>query len=74
MLHHITSGDIRSDTLASRDDNTDDTVFEVNPITRLLLDKTSPNAPTHVAQLSAFTDSVPDDHAADVRNTLVIPE
>ena len=52
--------------MASRDNNTDDTVFEVDPITRVRLDKSSLNAPTHVAHLSAFTGSVPDDHGPEV--------
>ena len=47
-------------------DHTDDTVFEVDPVTHLRLNKT-PTAPnTHTATMSAFTDSVPDDHAPEV--------
>lgn len=48
MLHQNTSGDNQLDTLAPTDDNTDNTVFEVNLITHLRLDKTPLNTPTHV--------------------------
>ena len=67
MLRRNTSGDTRPDTLASRDDDIDDTVFEVDPITHVRLDRSPLSTPTHhVAQLSALTDSVPDDHAPEV--------
>ena len=46
--------------------NTGDTVFEVDPITHLRLDTDTPSANTQTARLSAFTDSVPDDHAPEV--------
>lgn len=49
-----------------RKDNTDDTVFKVDPITRFCLDKFPTDAPTQVAQFSVFTDSVPADHAYKV--------
>ena len=47
-------------------DNTGDTVFEVDPVTHLRLDTDPPSANTQTATLSAFTDSVPDDHAPEV--------
>ena len=62
LLSRSTSDDIRPYTLAPRDNNTDEMVFEVDPITRLRLDKTTPKATTNVAQISAFIHSVPDDH------------
>ena len=43
-----------------------DTVFEVDPVTHLRLDTDTPSANTQTATLSAFTDSVPDDHAPEV--------
>ena len=46
--------------------DTGDTVFEVDPVTRLHLDTTPNIANTHTATLSAFTDSVPDDNAPEV--------
>ena len=52
-------------TLVPRDD-TGDTVFEVDPVTHLSLDTDPPSANTQAATLSAFTDSVPDDHAPEV--------
>lgn len=63
ILNQSTSGDIKPDTLAPRDDNTDDTVFEVDPITCLRLYKALINAHTYVAQVLALTDSGPDDSA-----------
>lgn len=39
ILPHNTSDVNQSDNLASKDDNTDDTVFEVDPITHVQLDK-----------------------------------
>ena len=48
-------------------DNTGDTVVEVDPVTHLRLDTDPPSANTQTATLSAFTDSVPDDHAPEVR-------
>ena len=47
-------------------DDTDDTAFEVDPVTHLRLDKDPPSANTQTATLSAFADSVPDDHAPEV--------
>ena len=47
-------------------DDIDDTVFEVDPVTHLRLDTDSPPANTQTATLSAFTDSVPDDHVPQV--------
>ena len=47
-------------------DVTGDTVFEVDPATHLRLDTEPPSANTQTATLSAFTDSVPDDHAPEV--------
>ena len=47
-------------------DVTGDTVFEVDPITHLRLDTTPVPANAQTAALSAFTDSVPDDHAPEV--------
>ena len=52
--------------LASRDDENDDTVFEVDPLTHVRLNRSPLNTTTHSAQLSAFTDSLPDDHAPEV--------
>lgn len=66
MLRERTSGDNRPDTLAPKDNNTDDMVFKVDPITHLRLDRTPHNAPNHVAQLSALTDSILDHHAPEV--------
>ena len=61
-LRQNTSGD----TLTTREDGTDDTIFGVDPITHVRLDRSLINTATHLAQLSAFTDSVPDDHAREV--------
>ena len=47
-------------------DNTGDTVFEVDPIAHLRLDTTPLPANAQTTALSAFTDSVPDDHAPEV--------
>ena len=47
-------------------DATGDTVFEVDPITHLRLDTTPLPANAQTAALSAFTESVPDDHAPEV--------
>ena len=47
-------------------DNTGDTIFEVDPVTHLRLDTDPPSANTQTATLSAFTESVPDDHAPEV--------
>ena len=41
-------------------------VFEVDPVTHLRLDTDPPSANTQTATLSAFTDSVPDDHAPEL--------
>ena len=54
------------DTPVPRDD-TGDTVFEVDPVTHLRLDTDPPCANTQMTALSAFTCSVPDDHAPEVR-------
>ena len=47
-------------------DDTRDTVFEVDPVTHLRLDTDPPSANTQMVALSAFTYSVPDDHAPEV--------
>ena len=47
-------------------DDTGDTVFKVDPVTRLRLYTDPPSAITPTATLSAFADSVPDDHAQEV--------
>ena len=47
-------------------DVTGDTVFEVDTITHLRLDTTPLPAKAQPAALSAFTESVPDDHAPEV--------
>ena len=47
-------------------DDTGDTVFEVDAVTRLRLDTGPPCANTQITALSAFTYSVPDDHAPEV--------
>ena len=52
-------------TPAHRDD-TGDTVFEVDPVAHLRLDTDPPSANSQTATLSAFTNSVPDDHAPEV--------
>ena len=46
--------------------DTGDTVFEVDPVTHLRLDTDPPCANTQITALSAFTYSVPDDHAPEV--------
>ena len=46
-------------------DATGDTVFEVDPILHLRLDTTPLPANAQTAALSAFTESVPDDHAPE---------
>ena len=43
-----------------------DTVFEVDPVIHLRLDTDPPCANTQITALSAFTYSVPDDHAPEV--------
>ena len=48
-------------------DDTGDTIFEVDPVIHLRLDTDPPSANTQTATLSAFTNSVPDDHASEVR-------
>ena len=63
---HARNAPPEQDTLASRDDDTDDTVFEVDPMTHVHIDRSPLNTPTHVAQHSAFTDLLPDDHAPEV--------
>ena len=66
MLRQNTSSDNHPDTLASWDEDTNNTVFDIDPITHVRLDRSSFNTASHSAQLSAFTDSVPDDHAPEV--------
>lgn len=66
MLYLNTSGDTQPDILVSRDCYTNDTVFEVDPIAYVRLDRSHFNTPTHAAKLSSFTDSVPDGHAPEV--------
>ena len=53
------------DTPVPRDD-TGDTVFAVDPVTHLRLDTDPPFTNTQMTALSAFTSSVPDDHALEV--------
>ena len=65
-LRQSTLDNNRPKALASRNDNTGDMVYEVDPITHLRLCKTPFNIPFHVAQLSVFNDSVPVDHAPKV--------
>ena len=48
-------------------DDIGDTVFEVDPVTHLRLETDPPYANTQLTALSAFTYSVPDDHAPEVR-------
>ena len=47
-------------------DNTSDTVVEVDPVTQVRLNTGSNTVYPHMATLSAFTDSVPDDYAPEV--------
>ena len=47
-------------------DDTGDAVFEVDPVTHLRLDTDPPCASTQMTALSAFTYSVPDDHAPEI--------
>ena len=47
-------------------DDTDDTVFEVDPVTRLRLDTDRPCAGPQMTALSAHTYPVPDDHTPEV--------
>ena len=47
-------------------DDTGDTVFEVDPVTHLRLNTDPPCADTQMTALSAYTYSVPDDHAPEV--------
>ena len=61
-----TPGGTQPDILVPRDDDTDDTDFEVDPITHVRLSRSPLNTATYLTQLSAFTDSVPDDHAPEV--------
>ena len=77
-IRQNTTGDTQLDILAARDYDNDDKVFEVDPITHVRLDRFPPNAPTLVAQLSAFTDSMADNHAPEVHaphvTTPLLPE
>ena len=57
--------DLAPETLVPRD-VTGDTVFEVDPITHFCLDTTPLPANAQTTALSAFTDSVSDDHAPEV--------
>ena len=69
ILHRDTTAPLHNpapETPVSRDD-TGDTVFEVDPITHLRLDTDPTSANIQTATLSAFTDSVSDDHAPEVR-------
>ena len=65
-IRQNTPGGTQPDILAPKDDDTDDTAFEVDPITHVRLNRSALNTATYSAQLSAFTDSVPDDHAPEV--------
>ena len=68
ILRQDTTAPLRNpapDTPVPRDD-TGDTVFEVGPFTHLRLDTDPPSTNTQTTTLSAFTDSVPDDHAPEV--------
>ena len=68
VLRRDTTAPLRNpapETPVPRDD-TGATVFEVDPVTHLRLDTDPPSANTQIATLSAFTDSVPDDHAPEV--------
>ena len=47
-------------------DDAGGTIFEVDPVTHLRLDTDPPSANTQTATLSAFTDSVPDEHPQEV--------
>ena len=62
-LRQNTPGISKPAILAPRDDDTEDSVFEVDPIIHARLNTSPPTAATLSAQLSAITDSVPDDHA-----------
>ena len=69
LLRHDSTAppdDPAPDSPVPRDAN-GDTVFEVDPITHLRLDTTPIPANAQTAALSAFTESVPDDHAPEVR-------
>ena len=68
ILRRDTTAPLRNpapETPVPRDD-TGDTVFEVDPVTHLRLDTDPPSVYTQTATLSAFADSVPDDHAPEV--------
>ena len=66
ILRQNTYGGTQLHTPVSTDCAADDTVFEIDPITHVRLNKPCLNSTTHPAQLSVFTDSVPDDHAPEV--------
>lgn len=51
------------DVLFPRDDKIDDTISETDPITHPRLEKIPLSCSTYAPWLSAFTGSVPDDHA-----------
>ena len=68
ILRRDTTAPLRNpapETPVPRDD-TGDTVFEGDPVTHLRLDTDPPSANTQMATLSAFTNSVPGDHAPEV--------
>ena len=54
-------------TTAPMDHSSSDTVFEVYPATHIRLDTAPSPAHAHTAMHSAFTDSVPDDYAPELR-------
>lgn len=65
-LHILRQGildDTRSDALVLKDDNTEDTVFEVDLITHLRLRNIPLHTTTLTAQLLVLIEFVPDDHA-----------
>ena len=65
-LRQITPAVAQPGILAPRDEDTDDTFLEVDPITHVRLNRSPLTTATQSAKLSAFTDSVPDDHAPEV--------
>ena len=66
ILRQNTYGGTQLYTPVPKDCAADDTVFEKDPITHVRVNKPRLNTTTHPAQLSAFTDSVPDDHPPEV--------
>ena len=65
-LDSTTAPDIPAPETPVPRDVTGDTVFDVYPFTHLRLDTTPLPANAQTAVLSAFTDSVPDDHAPEI--------